>query len=330
LSGRKVRWILGITVVVVLGLLLRGGLWLRNHVQVADSNYDTRVAAPAYSGPAPVVCVDAAHHNFATINDRYAPFASLIRNDGYAVVPNGAPFTIDSLRRCQILVVANALGARFPVLPSSSHPAFSQGEIESVREWVNEGGALLLVADHEPAGAASADLAAKFGVEMSAGRTLDFIHFDSASGKPSWIVFTPANSGLGDHPILRGRSDAERVSRVVTFAGQSLRGKLSHSKLLILGDSAFDGTGHDTTLRPAAGRAQALAFPYGRGRVVVTGEAAMLTAQVTGAGKVRFGMNIPGNDDRQFALNIMHWLSGLLPETSGQDSTLLSHSAARR
>jgi hypothetical protein len=41
--------------------------------------------------------------------------------------------------------------------------------------------------------------------------------------------------------------------------------------------------------------------------VVILGEAAMLTAQV--ADGVAFGMNIPGNDNRQFALNIMHWLS---------------------
>jgi hypothetical protein len=43
----------------------------------------------------------------------------------------------------------------------------------------------------------------------------------------------------------------------------------------------------------AAGRAQALAMPFGKGRVVVFGEAAMLTAQ-----NVNFGMNYPGTDDR--------------------------------
>jgi len=33
----------------------------------------------------------------------------------------------------------------------------------------------------------------------------------------------------------------------------------------------------------------------------------MLTAQVARGAK--FGMNSPGNDNRQLALNIMHWLS---------------------
>ncbi|MFL5577458.1 MAG: hypothetical protein ACJ79S_15980 [Gemmatimonadaceae bacterium] len=58
--------------------------------------------------------------------------------------------------------------------------------------------------------------------------------------------------------------------------------------------------------------AQAVALRAVRRHVVVAGEAAMLTAQVTGGGRVRFGMSWPGADDRQFALNVLHWLSGAL------------------
>ena len=50
----------------------------------------------------------------------------------------------------------------------------------------------------------------------------------------------------------------------------------------------------------------------GGGRVVILGEAAMLSAQVGGPNQTKFGMNYPGIDNRQLALNIMHWLSGLL------------------
>jgi hypothetical protein len=39
----------------------------------------------------------------------------------------------------------------------------------------------------------------------------------------------------------------------------------------------------------------------------------MMTAQVVGPNKAAMGMNAPNNDDRQLALNIMHWLSRLLP-----------------
>jgi hypothetical protein len=53
---------------------------------------------------------------------------------------------------------------------------------------------------------------------------------------------------------------------------------------------------------------------FGRGRVIVLGEAAMLSAQlgISPNRTEKMGMNVPGTDNRQFALNIMHWLSRLL------------------
>jgi hypothetical protein len=51
---------------------------------------------------------------------------------------------------------------------------------------------------------------------------------------------------------------------------------------------------------------------FGKGRVVVLGEAGMLSAQMIrypDGREMRFGMNMPGNDNRQFALNVAHWLS---------------------
>jgi hypothetical protein len=51
--------------------------------------------------------------------------------------------------------------------------------------------------------------------------------------------------------------------------------------------------------------------------VVIVGEAAMFSAQrlpsqKPGQPDFRFGMNAPGNDDKQFVLNALHWLSGAL------------------
>ena len=51
--------------------------------------------------------------------------------------------------------------------------------------------------------------------------------------------------------------------------------------------------------------------------MVVLGEAGMLTAQVVrfpdGRPPRAMGLNTPGHDDQQFALNLLHWLSRLLP-----------------
>ena len=62
------------------------------------------------------------------------------------------------------------------------------------------------------------------------------------------------------------------------------------------------------------GRAQGLAMPFGKGRIAVFGEAAMFSAQVAtfDGQSMRMGMNVPGNDDRQLALNVMHWLARLI------------------
>ena len=57
-----------------------------------------------------------------------------------------------------------------------------------------------------------------------------------------------------------------------------------------------------------------IAMSFGEGRVAIFGEAAMFSAQVAGSGAQLFkmGMNAEGNDDRQFALNVMHWLARVL------------------
>jgi hypothetical protein len=62
------------------------------------------------------------------------------------------------------------------------------------------------------------------------------------------------------------------------------------------------------------GRAQGIAMRFGRGRVAVFGEGAMFSAQVAtmNGQSFKIGMNVPGTDDRQFALNVARWLAGLL------------------
>ena len=182
------------------------------------------------------------------------------------------------------------------------------------RRGANGGGAAarcLLIADHAPAGAAAAILAARFDVDMSKGFTADPVNYERVTIDASWIQFSRANKNLGDHPITRGRDASERINRVLSFTGQSLKGPKESTALLKLSSQAYDldslSDPPKAKMTSAAGRAQALALPFGKGRVVVFGEAAMLTAQ-----ERNFGMNYPGTDDRQLVLNVMHWLTGLL------------------
>lgn len=322
--------------------------------QGPDTTWVPTVAHPAYAANAPRVGIDEAHLNFHTATGNYRPFATLLRRDGYRVAANIAPFTRASLAAFDVLVIANARGGTG--LEAFTNPAFTPDECAAVREWVRAGGSLLLIADHAPFGTAAEPLSLQFGVDMSKGWT-----FDTAPGTAeenrSFLRYDRENGLLGTHPILQGRDSAERVSRVVSFTGQSLSIPAGADVLLRLSPTAQDrqpptldelraqaarrqrmadsvlaamrarGGGGDSVViatpmldesaqrfASAAGRAQGLALTVGSGRVVILGEAAMLSAQVVslpGREPMRMGLNVPGHDDQQFALNILHWLSRL-------------------
>jgi len=281
--------------------------------QIADPNFDTKVAHPAYTKNGPKVLFDEAHHNFHTTSGRYKPFADLITNDGYQVTPNKEKFSAPTLKGFDILVISNALGAEQMNVPEASNPAFTDAESDAVRDWVKAGGALLLIADHAPMGAANQILADRFDVNMSKMFTIDNENSDKESNNPGFIVYTRESGRLADHPITRGRNESERINKIIAFTGQSLKGPPDSFAFMKLADSAVDAMpGENANRTSAAGRAQGIAMKAGKGRVVVLGEAAMLSAQLAGPNKMQFGMNRPGIDNRQFALNVVHWLSGIL------------------
>ncbi len=281
--------------------------------QVADPNFDTKVAKPAYSKNGPKVLFDEAHNNFHTASGRYKPFADLITNDGYQVTPNKQKFSREALKGYKILVISNALGAQRMNEPNAGNPAFTDEECDAVRDWVKAGGALLLIADHAPMGAANQVLGQRFGVDMSKMFTADEQNFDKESENPGFIVYTRESGRLADHAVTRGRNDSERVNKIIAFTGQSLKGPADSVAFMKLADTALDlMPGPNNKPVSAAGRAQGIAMKFGKGRVVMLGEAAMLSAQLAGPNRMPFGMNRPGIDNRQLALNILHWLSGLL------------------
>ena len=79
-----------------------------------------------------------------------------------------------------------------------SDPAFADDEIEAIRRWVENGGSLLLIADHAPFGQAAAGLSSAFGVTMHKG----FVEIPNERSDP--VVYSTENGLLGNHPIVRG------------------------------------------------------------------------------------------------------------------------------
>jgi hypothetical protein len=283
--------------------------------QINDPDFVTRIEHPAFAKRHPRVGIDEAHRNFHTREGRYKPFAALLESDGF-LVTTAPPFDAESLRSLKVLVIANAMGGTPDGVITS---AFTATECDAIREWVRGGGSLLLIADHVPWGDASLDLAQRFGVGMGRGIVMDLKHAD---GNPTKLVFSSENGLLGEHAIVRGRSPAEQVHRIVAFTGQSLTVPPRATVLLKISGDATESFDPEDQRKVSAGlpagtrlegRAQGIAMPFGKGRVAVFGEAAMFSAQVATIDGQSFkvGMNVPGNDDRQFALNVMHWLARL-------------------
>ena len=281
--------------------------------QSPDLEFNTSVENPAYKREGPRVMFDEAHHNFHTSDGRYKPFVDLLSNDGYRVIRNRQPFSKTTLSSYKVLVIANALGAEEMDDDGADNSAFTEEEIQAVQDWVKGGGALLLIADHAPFGSAASGLAKSFGVDMSKGYTFD--PRNCVDGNPTQLIFSRENKLLANHPINEGRGEKERLNIVRSFTGQSLKGPEGSAAILLLSDTAIDRSNFNSQESvSAAGRAQAVALKFGKGRVLVQGEAAMLSAQVSGPDKRTMGMNVPGNDDRQYVLNAVHWLSGVLRE----------------
>ena len=278
--------------------------------QTADPHFDVRVDKPTFTKNFPRVLFDEAHYNFDTTNNRYKPFADLLFNDGYHFAVNRQPFTKASLASHKILLIVNPLGSEDTDDEGAAGAAFTIAECEVVSDWVRGGGALLFIADQAPFASAAEILAKQLGVEMSRSETTDPANADKEFGLPSVIVYSRENHQLAEVAITNGRNEAERVNRVIVFSGQSLKGPQGSEAFLKLADSAVNEI--DGKSASAAGRAQGIAFRLGKGRVVVLADAAMLSAQVTGSDNQPVGMNVPDVDNRQLALNIMHWLSGIL------------------
>ena len=69
----------------------------------------------------------------------------------------------------------------------------------------------------------------------------------------------------------------------------------------------------DTPGFNAKGWSQGAFRKYGKGKIVVFGEAAMFTAQLAGPNKIKAGMNNKiAKENYKLSLNIIHWFDGKL------------------
>lgn len=279
--------------------------------QLADADADLSVAKPAFAaGSGPRLVIDGGHHNFHTVDGRFAPFAAVVRNDGFQVSGSTTPLTAESLKDIKVLVIANALDASNDkgawTLPNPS--ALKPEEIAAVKAWVEGGGGLLLIADHMPFAGAAQDLAQAFGFSFSNG----FVQRDPPQGPD---IFSKADGTLKEDVVTRG------IPALRTFTGSAFTAPAGARPIVVLPKGyvsketrvawAFD---HDTTVVDVEGRLQGAVMTVGKGRIAIFGEGAMFSAQVTGPEKKRMGFNAPdAPNNKPFLLNLVRWLAGALP-----------------
>lgn len=310
--------ILNLTITILLLVQLQTSA--AQNMQIADTAFNTRVEFPELTRKKPKVLFDEAHNNFHKSAGLYRPFVELIRNDGCVISINNTPLDEKKLKDFNILIIANPLGAG----ETPSNPAFSDAECLAIKTWVKNGGSLLLIADHYPFGSAAKSLAAQFEVSMTEGGVFDSVYSVPSSKEFVMYMNFSRNNGLLDstHAIMKGKGATNQIESVFTFFGQGLQGPPQATSLLPFSKFAQDfkasvktemtDKGKRTTTNyvdpvSAYGKSQGLAMNYGAGRVVVLGEASLLSAQIIN--KKKFGMNVPGSSNSQFALNIMRWLA---------------------
>lgn len=284
-----------------------------NAQQVPDTEFKPPINKPFFKpGQGPVVMIDEAHYNFHTAGGRYQTFADLLRRDGFVVRGASEKFSRKSLSAGRILVIANPLHESNQSNWSPPNPsAFSKDEISAVKAWVEDGGSLLLIADHLPFPGAAGELARVFGITFNNGYAFE-------PGNTGPLSFTPESGLNTKHPILQGRDESERVDKVITFTGSAFQIEqgeplmtFSPNAIALMPKVFGQGFPPDTPRTGIGNWHQGAVLKFGKGRVAVFGEAAMFSAQLAGPNRAPMGMNAPAaSRNPQFLLNVMHWMAG--------------------
>lgn len=305
-------------------LLIIGSPAYGQIVQKGDVAWKANVQEPAFLiGSGPRIRIDAGHGNWHTESGRFKAFSLLASSDGFQVSSHDGLITEEALALTDILVIANAAGRKLDLEATQFQwvnpieAAFNRQETALLRKWVEDGGSLLLIADHAPFAGAMDSLAAAFDLVFLNGYAMNVVNNNSV------LRIGSVNGSIPDHPIFEGRNAGEKVTSLMAFGGQAFRATRSVDPLLVIPEqwqvalpTNSEAKLEDVALVPARGLLQGAAFQIGSGRVAVFGEAAMFTAQTVKRGDgstLKVGMNNPeAGQNQQFTLNVLHWLADLL------------------
>jgi hypothetical protein len=280
-----------------------------------DSSFNASVSKPKYkrhSGPH--ILIDAGHHNFIVEMGLIKPFAELASNDGYRASIDSGKFTSDYLAKYQLVLITPAMPFKFGSKKDiTDEITFTNQELVAIKEWVSNGGSLIILSEHAPIDKSMTPLLNTFDIQTSVGAVFDPINCDTTIKLPLFetiLKFTTSNGLLNrNHPITTGTKKKEAIQNIETYTGSALTGP-NYSTIFKLGATATIRKWNGISPK-GEGDSQCLAGHFGNGKIMVMGDCNGFTAMYVTTGGKRFyaGMQVEEYDWKQFVLNTIHWLS---------------------
>ena len=279
----------------------------------------------------PIVLIDEAHNNLHKTNGRFKPFAQILTSDGYTVKPSKEKFTLEYLKQADILVIVNALDKKRRDYNPPYGDAFDTEEVEAVKQWVSQGGSLFFIADHTPFPKVSEKLSAAFGFEFNNGHVgVTTFHIDNNSLIGHAITRGKSDSQADDQlgvftgpiglEIFKGVSHSERIVQVKAFGGSAFQIPENAEPLLVLGKGVISlmpdipfQVNAETPRVSMDGWSRGAVLEVGKGRVAVFADGMMFSSQlIVSTGEKRGLLSVGAEQNEQFLLNVMHWLSKVI------------------
>lgn len=282
---------------------------------INDSSFNASVSKPKYKRQSgPHILIDAGHHNFIVEMGLIKPFADLARNDGYRASIDSGKFTSDYLAKYQLVLITPAMPFKFGSKKDiTDEITFTNQELVAIKEWVSNGGSLIILSEHAPIDKSMTPLLNTFDIQSSVGAVFDPINCDTTIKLPLFetiLKFTTSNGLLNrNHPITTGTKKKETIQNIETYTGSALTGP-NYSTIFKLGATATIRKWNGISPK-GEGDAQCLAGHFGKGKIMAMGDCNGFTAMYVNTGGKRFyaGMQVEEYDWKQFVLNTIHWLS---------------------
>jgi uncharacterized protein DUF6421/uncharacterized protein DUF4350 len=212
----------------------------------------------------------------------YARAAAALASRDFAVSPNpDQPLTAETLRDCDVLVIAHPSDPRWERTTGTGSPQLSGEELEAIAAFVGAGGGLVVLGEteQEKYGNNLNELLARFRLRLENDTVQDYEHYRDA---PSWILAELGEGERGRAGDVLARVKAACLYRATTISASNGAAVLART--------------HASASVP--NRPLIVAARHGEGRVVVLADSDL------------FGDDcIDDLDHRALWLNICYWVS---------------------